>query len=220
MSEASVSEVATPTVHLWLASLQADAMETRRILSVLSAEERARAARYRVDRLGEQFVLARAALRLGLARVLGVEPRRLQFAAHSTGKPYLAWPASSVEFSTARSDELAVGVCTSARRIGIDLERVVARPDLDEVARTRFTAAEVVALHAQPPLARTHAFYRVWTRKEAVLKALGVGLAAPLDAMPVEGVGLRVEPVCVAPGHEAALAVEASNWHLRTTRLW
>ncbi len=100
------------------------------------------------------------------------------------GKPSLideGW----LEFNMSHSGDLALYAITEGRAVGVDVERV--RPDVArELTEARFfTAAETDALLALPEDGRARAFFTVWTRKEACLKATGDGLSVPLDAFPV-----------------------------------
>lgn len=206
--------------------------EVTRLGGLLSPEERERAARFRVEGARRRFAVARGRLRERLAALVGVDPQALRLAATSRGRPYLAWPHSPVEFSIGRSGELAVLAFAVGRRVGVDVEEVVAFPELEDVARARLAPAELAALLDEPWQERTAAFLRCWTRKEAVAKALGTGLVAdprnlevgagaapasvrarPQDA--ARAVELRVETVAVGASHQAAVAAEGDDWLLR-----
>ncbi|GAB7108485.1 4'-phosphopantetheinyl transferase superfamily protein [Streptomyces phaeofaciens JCM 4814] len=84
------------------------------------------------------------------------------------------------DFSVTHSGEvIGVAVCRGAQ-VGLDVEEGDGAVDVDTAARTALAAPELAALNTLPPTGRKAAFLRTWTRKEAVLKALGVGLGLPL----------------------------------------
>ncbi|KAB1071218.1 4'-phosphopantetheinyl transferase superfamily protein [Methylobacterium planeticum] len=151
--------------------------------AVLSPEERARAARFLRSGDRARFIASHAALRLVLAYALGSEPRALAFAAGPAGKPELV--GAGLAFNLSHSgDRALVGLSTQAR-IGCDLEALRPVPDAIRIARSTFAADEAAGLAALPPAARDRAFMAVWTRKEAIVKAIGAGLSMPLDRFSV-----------------------------------
>lgn len=169
-------------LHLWAADL--DATDASELAASLSADERARAARYRRPRDRQRFERRRGWLRRILGAYLGRPPGevRLQYDAH--GRPIVAG-CGGPHFSVSHADGRVLCALVRGRRVGVDL--VCARPGRadDEVARALFAPAEIAALRALPPEARARAFHRCWTRKEAYVKARGKGLALPLDAFEV-----------------------------------
>jgi 4'-phosphopantetheinyl transferase len=130
------------------------------------------------------------------------------------------------------SGSLALYAVTRGRLVGIDVEEIRPIPDADQVAERFFSPAEQVALRAMPDERRLDAFYACWTRKEALVKALGDGLSVPLEAFDVsvepEGpshlLGYRIESGASTPwslhtldpgaGFVANLCVEGRDWRL------
>ncbi len=166
--------------------------------ALLDAAERTRAARFRFQEDRDRFVAAHGLARSVLGRALGSDPRRLAFGEGAHGKPFLLGGAT-LRFNLSHSgDWVAVALC-EAHDVGVDVE--LARPHLDvlSLARSVFTEAERDALGALDAAGRLSAFYRLWARKEAAMKAWGVGLS--LDPRSVH-VGVDEAPVRVvdAPG--------------------
>jgi 4'-phosphopantetheinyl transferase len=169
-------------VQLWGGDL--DTMPMPEPGAWLSADERARAARYRFERDRRGFERRRAWLRQLLGGYLGLHPGRvrLQYGAH--GKPAVAdhpW----LHFSLSHAGGRVLCALAAGRRIGVDLVRGRPEPRDDAVARALFAPGEIAGLQALPPAARGPAFHRCWTRKEAYVKALGEGLARPLHTFEV-----------------------------------
>lgn len=166
------------TVVLW--SLQVPEPERAESWhAVLCAEERARADRFRFAPDRAAYVTAHALLRALLA-AQGVA--RPAFAVGPWGRPELADPGPGLRFSLTHTRALVAVGLTSRDDVGVDAES--AERDLDTVGlATRFFAPrEAEALRSLPPSARPDAFCRLWTLKEAFVKAVGRGLSLPLDA--------------------------------------
>jgi 4'-phosphopantetheinyl transferase len=148
-----------------------------RALDVLSDEERDRMGRFRRPADAASFAAGRALVRLALAPLVGASPRELVFDTwcelHSSphGKPRLVEPAAELDFSLSRAGpRLLLAVSTAP--VGVDVERLDRDVEAD-VARIAFADDERAELED----AGSGAFLACWTRKEAVLKALGHGLA-------------------------------------------
>jgi 4'-phosphopantetheinyl transferase len=167
-----------------------------------------------------------------LGRSLQIEPREIQFVAGAQGKPAIA---GGPEFNLAHSGDVALIALARDRAVGVDVEQVRAMPDADGIAARFFSAGEQAALAALPAAERQAAFFNIWTRKEAFIKATGAGLSFPLDGFTVSlGAGeddcllsaaggpavaarWRVQALSAPPGYAAAVAAEGRDWRLR---LW
>jgi 4'-phosphopantetheinyl transferase len=210
-------------------------MRVHQISQSLMEDERIRAERFYFQRDRKRFMVCRGVLRMILGRYLHIEPNRVHFSYGPYGKPYLEETLgdSTLRFNLARSHELALYAFTRSREIGVDVEYLRTMPDAGQIADRFFSPRENAILQALPASQRQQAFFNCWTRKEAYLKALGVGLSQALDQfevslIPVEPAHLvNVEIDCddasrwtlkaltPATGYVAALAVERHNW--RTT---
>jgi 4'-phosphopantetheinyl transferase len=234
--EASVAgrrQESRPHVDVWSAWLDDEAALADDLAATLSQDERARAGRFAFLRDRRRFVAGRAFLRAVLGRYLGQPPAavRLRHGAH--GKPALADQTVDLHFNLAHSDDLAVCAVTMANEVGIDIERLRTLPDAGDVAGLFFAPGESAALASLPLAQRTRAFFETWTRKEAFLKALGSGLARPLDSFevkvgpgqparllrtagdPDEATRFSLSALDLAPDYVAALAVEARDVRVR-----
>lgn len=164
---------------------------------LLSELERARAARFHSAVDGARFLVAHGQLRRVLAVQLGLPPEAVGFVAGPHGKPGLAGAAaaSGLCFNMSHSGDLGLVGWSWHREIGVDVE--VWRPTRDQAALVRrfFSPAEIAAWEALPLEQRHEAFFNLWTRKEAYVKALGRGLSLALDSFDVShmsGVGARL----------------------------
>jgi phosphopantetheinyl transferase len=191
-------------VHIWLWRTDVEAFAAQ----VLSASERAAAARFRFPRDRARATSSRAGLRWLLGGYLGLPPERLVFAVGGEGKPRLAG-VGAVSFNLSHSGIYAAAVVSRDREVGIDLERI--RPDAAsrDIAARFFTGEERAWLKATPGV---EAFFRLWTAKEAVLKAMGTGLSTPLERLSVrpgqDAPPWNLRELALAPGYAAAVAFD------------
>jgi 4'-phosphopantetheinyl transferase len=152
----------------------------------LSDAERRRASRLARVRDRRRFIVARARLRQLIGERLGVQPQRVEITYGRLGKPALAGAAGEEwRFNVSHHDDVAIYVFARGREVGVDLEAVRALPEADAIAASFFSPCEARTYLALEPEERTLAFFSCWTRKEALVKALGEGLSMPLHAFDV-----------------------------------
>lgn len=169
-------------VTIWLFSLEAPASIRAGLAALLSAEEQERAARFIFDLHRHRYIVAHGAMRCILGETLGRDPAGLAFVNNAWGKPQLA-EADAPFFNLSHTADLGALAIGWRCPVGVDVEQI--RPVEPEVARQSFSPAEQAELARLPQRDWLQGFYRCWTRKEAVIKALGLGLAQPLDAFDV-----------------------------------
>jgi 4'-phosphopantetheinyl transferase len=161
------------------------------ILACLSIEEQARAARYRSleDRL--RSGLTRAALRRVLGAATGRAPEALVFTTEFRGKPRLVDP-NGPHFNVSHSGSLALIGVSHLRPIGVDIEWMRDLSDALGMAEAFFSPREYRSLAGLHPNELTTAFYKIWTGKEAVVKAFGTGVGEGLRNFTVAPSGPRL----------------------------
>lgn len=170
-------------LHLWSAPLDPPENVLRQCASLLSADERERAERFRFGSLRSRYVAGRGTLRTLLSRYLGSDPASLALSYQAHGKPELGlpWKAHGVEFNVSHSHELAVYAFTRGSQIGVDVECIRPMPNAAELLERFFSPEEVRQWQEMPAERQLRAFFQGWTRKEAWLKAVGSGLSFPLN---------------------------------------
>lgn len=174
-------------IHVWHAALDCEEKVICRLQATLSLEEKARADRFHFANDRNRFVAARGLLRELLGRYLRRAPADLEFSYGRHGKPVLSGenPSSGLCFNVSHSAGLAVYAFARERNLGIDVEHVRPESAGEDIAQHYFSAREVNDLRTLPPEARAEGFFHCWTRKEAYLKATGMGLQIPLDSFSV-----------------------------------
>ena len=192
-------------VHVWHGSLDAAP-------GAVSPAEEARARRMGSARRRHEFLVCRGALRRVLAGALGIEPLAVPILEGPHGKPSLAPDRRpALGFNVSHSGERFVIAAAVGMAPGVDVERVRPHRDLSSLARRFFSPAEQEEVAAAPDPLR--AFYRVWTRKEAVIKADGRGVAIGLARFDVSA----GEPPALLHARWAGAAPdEAAHWSLRS----
>lgn len=211
--------------HVWILPLTATSARSLSLQGLLSAEELERAARFRFEKHRVHYALTRGMLRRLLGAYLSVSPHQIAFRYSSHGKPEL--PDRRLEFNISHTEGMAILGFTRGRRIGVDVEHVRSDFHVEEIAERFFSPAERAALRQVSPERRREAFFRIWTRKEAFIKAVGEGLSHPLHQFDVslddtaqliatrpdasEASRWRLENLTVAGGFAAAVAVATSG---------
>jgi 4'-phosphopantetheinyl transferase len=197
-------------VHLWSTAL--DAVAGSGLASALSAAEQARAAGFRSAVDERRFVAGLVMRRSVLGRYLGLDPAAVGFREGVNGRPELAGEGGNLRFNVSHSGDIGLLAVTHASEIGVDVEVPQAFPDRDRVARDTFHPEEVGAIEALASEAeREAAFYRCWTRKEALAKAVGLGFHLPFGGFAVD-VGEVDEPRVLAGEQNLSLN---GPWFLR-----
>jgi 4'-phosphopantetheinyl transferase len=174
-------------LHVWAVPLQIDDAQQQLLKTQLAADERQRADQYVRDEPRRNFIGSRAALRSILGRYLAMAPGDVPIVYDANGKPRLAGAAAEtgLQFNLAHSGQVALVAVAYGCDVGVDVEQLRPIEHWQEIAARYFHAAETEAIAAAEPSERNAAFLRCWTRKEAILKALGVGLNHSLASFAV-----------------------------------
>jgi 4'-phosphopantetheinyl transferase len=186
--------LAADEVHIWWLDDDAERLDLTDFSAVLNASEKAQAARYVFARDRARFVLARGALRRLLAAYTASSAEALRFATGQYGKPALesCGPSYNISHSGAL---LLIAVAATGLAVGIDVEQHRPMCDIDSLAAVCLSSEESQVWRLLPADQKEAAFFRLWARKEAWLKASGDGLARPLQSITV---GLGPQPALFA----------------------
>jgi len=191
-------------VHLWRASLKQPAAVRQQLWPVLSIDEQEKADRFRFAADSDKYVIARGTLRMLLGQYLQCNPGEVQFGYSEYGKPYVQNAAAEhMHFNVSHSGDVALYGLAYKRRVGVDVERMRPLIDEDHFVKCVFSSVEQQTFQALRPFERQDAFFNGWTRKEAFIKAIGLGLSFPLEAFDVS----------ISPGRPAQLLAVHRNGH-------
>lgn len=222
-------------VHVWRVVVPGVDRTPPHWLGLLTAEEQARAAGKRIPLDARRTLTSRACLRLLLGSYLDVPPASVAFTANATSKPQIATPfaASPLEFNVSHSGDWVVLAFARGLPLGIDVEEH-RELEFSEIVNAFFSPPEREIWSTVPLPDHTSAFFSAWTRKEAYLKALGLGLFKALDSFsvafgPDPSSGLvwcasdasapqrwRIASIDLAPSYSCALAVGSAASALQT----
>ena len=227
-AESGLLRIGQREVHLWSIWLSAPDAVLAHYRSMLSLEEGQRAERFTFQHLKHSYILSRGGLRILLAHYLGCPPDQIGLICGPRGKPALPGSAR-IQFNASHSGQMAVFAFTVGCELGVDVEQIRELDDLESIAARFFSAEEATELLSLKPDERVLGFFRCWTRKEAFVKAVGGGLAIPLNSFQVTllpGVPARFVQITsdlenagawtlqhleLAPGYVGALAYRDSQ---------
>ena len=234
----SVPQLAGGDIHVWAAPLNIASGRLERFAATLSSDENERAGRFRFERHRRRFIAGRSILREVLGQYVQAKPAALRFTYSNNGKPSLAADSTNapVHFNLAHSDDLLLIAVTRIGEIGVDVERIRSIKEMDELVARFFSVRETEAFQKVPPDEKPGAFFNLWTRKEALLKATGEGITRSLSLVEVsflpgelarllaisgdasKAVQWKLRELSPAPGFTGAFAVQAEDISLRCVR--
>ena len=200
-------------LHIWRASLDPQSEVLEQLRATLDSAEQERAARFHFQRDRDHFTACRGILREVLGGYMGQSPASIQFEYGAYGKPSVRTDAAMarMRFNLSHSHGVCVLAFSRDRELGIDVEAIRAEFAGEEIAERYFSPRELAELRSLPAAVRTQAFFLCWTRKEAYIKARGLGLQIPLDSFSVS----------LTPDAPAVLSsVDASQWNLHSLEAW
>jgi len=221
-------------LDIWKVKLVVQEHLVKQAQTILCSEERKRADRLLSARAKCRFILAHAASRIILSRYLGIDAKRVVIKPGKNGKPGLSGAAArtGICFNLSHSADIALVGISENRDIGIDIEQVRPVFSMDKICRRFFAESEIRMLASAPEDMRTGLFFRLWTMKEAFLKAEGKGLQGLFRMPPIIGdAGITgflndpwktfslsasgrtwtVIPFCPAPGYSAAVVLSGKE---------
>lgn len=161
-------------VHIWQWHVDEHFIDASGVDS-LANDEQSRYARLVTPQLRHRYLSAHSGLRRLLATYLQCPPQEVKYEVSAYGKPQL--PDSPLHFNLSHSGDVVM-VAVATDEVGIDVEQLRPVTSMDSLAAKCFTPAELASFGELDDHQRTVAFAAVWTRKEAVLKCLGLGLHA------------------------------------------
>lgn len=226
--------LADDEVHVWRKGLEGSALEIAALRPILSSDELRRANQFHFEADRRRCVVGFGMRRLLLSAILRLPAESLRFERNEYGKPRLIRAQErGLQFNLSHSGDLILVAITKGRAVGIDVERIRADLDLDDIAARFFSIDERKCLASVTGSRKSAAFFACWTRKEAYLKARGDGLSVPLDQFDVgvlpdehpQLLSTRHDPnevrrwtlqtVPVPASYQAAVAAEGSGWKLK-----
>ncbi len=199
-------------IHVWRAFLAQPMPLVTWFARHLSSDERERAARFHFAHDQRRFTVSRGLLRILLSGYMHISPENIQFRYSPYGKPALAEVPATIlpHFNLSHSHELVLYAFSISQEQGIDVELVRPIVEAKQIAERFFSREENAVLAALAPTEMQKYFFIYWTRKEASLKARGVGLSA--DAQRIDTVLMSDQQAIAQGGDENAQ--KGAQWFL------
>lgn len=171
MLSKSPTSVASPVATVWLVdSRTVDDEKLLQHISWLNADELQRYQRFlRLERQ-RQFLTGRILLRFALGKLLGVAPASISLSERPGHAPLLNWPQSAPGYSISHSGPWVACAVSAHTSLGLDIELLDAERDLPALAEQAFDADVAALLGSKTGCDRVHAFYALWSEKEARYK--------------------------------------------------
>ncbi len=217
-------------VHVWRAFLDNDQRGSSiDCVKILSNDEKERATRFFFQEDRDKYVIRRAMLRRILSCYLRVDPQEICFRYGHYGKPRLADEFSErpLHFNMSHSGNLAMYAFSRGGELGIDVERIDEKVEVDLLAQRFFSSEETERIRTLSEEERRISFFDSWVRKEAYLKAMGTGLSVPVDSfeLPRQVLGRNMEDrvdttswfshsLTVDTHYASALVVQGSSYKI------
>jgi 4'-phosphopantetheinyl transferase len=184
----------------------------KKFAATLSPLEKERAARFRFEKHRDRFIAGRGLLRATLGKYLQMQPSKLDFLYSERGKPGLsaALAGADLKFNLAHTGDLALVAVTRVAPVGVDVERIRKIKDVEDLVERFFSPRETRVFKKLSDAEKPPAFFNLWTRKEALLKATGEGIGQALSTVEVSFLpGEPARLVNIAGGAE-----HAAQWSL------
>ena len=179
-----ILELQSSHVDIWRVSLDLYPASAQWAESTLSADESERADRFHFEKDRHRYILAHACLRDILSRYLHCKTGQIKFSTNGYGKPMLP-SDTKMEFNLSHSGKFVLIAVTCGHKVGVDVEHIRMDMDHEKIARRFFSQAEYNELSVIPHEKKAIAFFNCWTRKEAYIKAHGLGMSLPLNSFDV-----------------------------------
>lgn len=145
----------------------------------LSEEEKQKVNSFRFEKDGLKYSFCRGMLRHLLSLYTGIPPFDLAFTFNEYGKPYLArkFASFNLGFNLSHTSDYVVFAFGLNTEIGIDLEKIRPFQGIIQIVESFFSREEYLCIEQLKPDEQIKIFYDFWTKKEALLKAKGIGIA-------------------------------------------
>lgn len=174
-------------IDIWLIDLAEEENDIFNHQRYLSPDELTRASKYLSGKKSREFIITRSSLRNIIGYVLKTDPRQVGIAYTSSGMPLLdqSWSHTDITFNVSHSHDLAIIGVSVNNIIGIDIEKIRDNIEFEKLTRRFFSQSEHQEIMKFKDTSRLDAFFATWTRKEALVKATGTGIAYGLDKFDV-----------------------------------
>jgi len=224
-------EIEDNQVHIWQARIDVSSGYPKDIKDVLSADERERAISFKLQNDQIHFIIRHYLLRIILSKYCDYLADEITFRYDTHKKPAFNMPEyRKIKFNMSFSHDLMLVAINKHNDIGIDIEKVHDINDLESVAVNNFSSKEFKYLNSSSEKINT--FFKIWTRKEAFIKATGKGMYYPLKSFcvsmdksgnhenliifnhPIKSKHWRIAEIKASDGFIASIAVKTNKFQI------
>lgn len=204
------------SVHIWKTNINPLPYPGDTVIQQLSENEQRKAYSHYFKKDTQSYVIRKMNLRKILSYYLNVEPLEVKFTTNPFGKPLLAHVHDNLEFTTSCSENLVLYAISKGRKIGIDVEKTREIQEINQIAERYFSKQEKKLLNNVQKNRKIEAFYSIWTRKEAYLKAMGSGWSCYDEKFNLSSdLEITLLTFTPSPGYIASISVEGTNLRLK-----
>ena len=192
----NLDHLSKDNIHIW--KIQLDKMQDHidSAFKLLSEDEKERSHKYRIENKRKSYILTRATLKLLLQYYMQDKPYTIY--KNHYGKAYIK--QSQLYFNISHTKDMSLIAFSKGDEIGIDLESIDCDSSIIDISARYFTKMEHQWMQSIPKAKKMEGFLYCWVRKEAYIKAIGLGLSLPIDSFEViakDQVGISNEPFTV-----------------------
>ncbi|NCO76739.1 MAG: 4'-phosphopantetheinyl transferase superfamily protein [Cyanobacteria bacterium] len=203
-------------VHIWMINIDNYREKINKFRDILSLDELEKANRFSLDKLKDSYQINRGYLRIILGNYLNIKPEEICFSYNQKGKPLLKGEIiNKINFNLSHKNNYTV-YALSKNNIGIDLEQINDKVAIENIARRFFCQCEFNYLNNLPKREKPEYFFKLWTIKEAYLKAIGEGLSGGLDNICFTINKSSENIAFISHNHDKK---QDNNWYFKTLNL-
>lgn len=192
--------------------------KSRLFWHLLSNEEKRYANKFFLEALKIRYIISHGILRILLSYYMNLSPSKIKFYTNKHGKPFLKY-YQNIQFNMSYSNDIICYAFTLSHPIGVDVEWQNTVLDIDSVADLALTPAEKKFFTDLKAEKKSLTFYEIWAKKEALIKAMGLGLSYPIDTIDIihtpssvpiylDGKEWYLYPVKELSGYSCAVAID------------
>lgn len=174
-------------VHIWKTNLEQSSINVQNSFKILNEYEKNKARRFHFEKHQKRFIIARSSLKKILSLYLSISPQEIEFIYNDYGKPKLIDKINklALQFNVSHSKNMAIYGITCHYLIGVDIEYIRPMPEAENLAKRFFSDKEYEQMRPLPSEEKSKEFFKLWTAKEAYLKAIGQGISGGLEKVEI-----------------------------------
>ena len=199
-------------VHFWDIDLDGEGQDCQPLKMQLSKDEIFHSEQFHHEIDSKRFINRRWVLRQLLGKYTGIPPEKLEYEKNASGK--LSLPFQRIRFNLSSRGNKVVLAFTLDKEIGVDVEQIVALPEINSMAKRWLSETEYSRWIALPSGKQVEAFYHAWTQKEAFVKAQGDGMSIPFRDFSV-----AVDPDLPGGIISAKRNIDVTSWKMITRKM-